>query len=73
MRVGLKLDIFNPKMLHKCPHGLGDNSNPIEGHRWSIDAQWRKLRWPSMGVNGVSVLKVVSIKTYDNFHWKRLQ
>ena len=26
--------IFNSKMLHKCPHALGDNSNPIDGHRW---------------------------------------
>ena len=45
----LKLDIFNPKMLHNCPHALGDNSNPIVGHRWSIDAHRKKLRWPSMG------------------------
>ena len=48
----LKLDIFNPKMLHKCPHELGNNSNPIDGpsipigkscdgHRWAIDAH----RW----------------------------
>ena len=28
-------------MLHNCPHALGDNSNPIDGHRWSIDG----LRW----------------------------
>ena len=44
----LKLDIFNPKMLHKCTHALGDNSNPIDAHR-------KKLRRPSMGLNGVSV------------------
>ena len=35
-------------MLHNCPHALGDNSNPIDGHRWSIDAHRKKLRWPSM-------------------------
>ena len=33
----LKLDIFNLKMLDKCPHALGDNSNPIDWHRWTID------------------------------------
>ena len=32
----LKLDIFNPKMLHNCPHALGDNSNPIDGIEWSL-------------------------------------
>ena len=51
----LKSDIFNPKMLHNCPHALGDNSNPIDGHRWAIDAHRKKLRWPSMGLNGVSL------------------
>ena len=36
-----KLEIFNPKMLHKCPHALGHNSNPIDGHRWPIDGiEW---------------------------------
>ena len=44
----LKLDIFNPKMLHKCPHALGGNSNPIDGHRWAAMG-------PLMGLNGVSV------------------
>ena len=39
-------------MLHNCPHALGDNSNPIDGHRWSIDAHRKKLRWPSMGFDG---------------------
>ena len=42
-------------MLHNGPHALGDNSNPIDGHRWTIDAHRNKLRWPSMGLNGVSV------------------
>ena len=28
---------------------LDDNSNPIDGHRWSIDAHRKKLRWPSVG------------------------
>ena len=37
----LKLDIFNPKMLHNCPHALGDSSNPIDGHRRPIDGiEW---------------------------------
>ena len=37
----LKLDIFNPKMLHNCPHALGDNSNTIDGHRWAaMDHRW---------------------------------
>ena len=31
---------------------LGDNSNPIDGHQ-------KKLRWPSMGLNGVSVWGVL--------------
>ena len=39
-------------MLHNCSHALGDNSNPIDGHRWSIDAHRKKLRWPSMGFDG---------------------
>ena len=47
-----KLDIFNPKMLHECPHALGDNSNPFDAHR-------KKLRCPSMGLNGVSVREVL--------------
>ena len=49
----LKSDIFNPKMLHKCPHALGDNSNPVDGYRWAIDALRKKMRWPSIGLNGL--------------------
>ena len=52
-------DIFNTKMLHQCPLALGNNSNPIVGHRWIIDAHRKKLRWPSMspsmGMYGVLV------------------
>ena len=41
----LKLDIFNPKMLHKCPHALGDNSNPIDGHRCPSEKNCDGHRW----------------------------
>ena len=69
-------------MLHNCPHALGDNSNPIDGHRWSIDAHRKKLRWPSMGhrwpIDGPSMahrwasmgpsmgLNGVSVREYTN-------
>ena len=42
-------------MLHKCPHALGDNSNPIDAHRkkfpvggieWSLSTVYKKLRQP---------------------------
>ena len=49
----LKVDIFYPKMLHKCPHAVGDTSNPIDGHRWHIDAHQKKLSWPSMPIDGI--------------------
>ena len=54
-------------MLHKCPHALGDNSNPIDGHRWSIDTHQKKLRWPSMGLNGVSVRADFKFLSLGNF------
>ena len=46
----LKLDIFNPKMLYKCHHALGDNSNPIDGP--SMNHRWAAMG-PSMPIDGI--------------------
>ena len=47
----LKLDIFNPKMLHKCPHDLIQIPSMFigkscDGHRWDA-------KGPSMPIDGI--------------------